>query len=213
MAGIQYVRNTDSTITSTYITDVGPGDAGTVTGFVNAVGVGTTTLSVGVNDGTYGAIQIANNTDASQSLRNTGITSQFYEVYDVRFINAPSPDGYNKAHLTHGSATTNNTFWYEDGSTVSAPVISFSAVTEPPVGSAQTAHSSGIPHYTNNANNTFSYVMTVTNATGEMYTQNRLVTAGNNNSKKFSSGGNKNYTDFAGAVSYTHLTLPTTSFV
>ena len=119
-------------------------------------------------------------------------------MYDLNFLNAASPDGFNKAHFTHGGATTNDTFWYEDASTVSAPVISFSAVTEPPVGSAQTAHSSGIPHYTNNANNTFSYVMTVTNATGEMYTQNRLVAAGNNNSKKFSSGGNKNYTDFAG---------------
>ena len=36
-AGTQYTRNTDSTITSNYITDVGPGDAGTVTGFVNAL--------------------------------------------------------------------------------------------------------------------------------------------------------------------------------
>ena len=131
VAGTQYTRNTDSTITSNYITDVGPGDAGTVTGFVNAVGVGTTVLSVGDNAGTYDSIQIANNTDASESLRNTGITSQFYEVYDVRFINAPSPDGYNKAHFTHDSATTNNTFWYEDGSGVSAPVISFSGITQP----------------------------------------------------------------------------------
>ena len=198
VAGTQYTRNTDSTITSSPITDIGPGDSGTVTGFVNAVGVGTTSLSTGSNNGTFGAIVISNNEDAANSVRNTGITSQFYEVYDLNFLNATSPDGFNKAHFTHGGATTNDTFWYEDASTVSAPVISFSAVTEPPVGSAQTAHSSGIPHYTNNANNTFSYVMTVTNATGEMYTQNRLVTAGNNNSKKFSSGGNKNYTDFAG---------------
>ena len=41
VAGTQYTRNTDSTITSNPITDIGPDDSGTVTGFVNAVGVGT----------------------------------------------------------------------------------------------------------------------------------------------------------------------------
>ena len=197
VAGTQYTRNTDSTITSNYITDVGPGDAGTVTGFVNAVGVGTTALSVGVNDGTYDAIQIANNTDASESVRNTGITSQFYEVYDVRFINAPSPDGFNKAHFTHGSATTNNTFWYEDGSSVSAPVISFSAVTNP--SSPTLSYSSGIPHYTQASANAFTYVLTVTNATGEMYIQNRLLNS-DGQGNAFQNSGHKNYNNFAGGT-------------
>ena len=197
VAGTQYTRNTDSTITSNYITDVGPGDSGTVTGFVNAVGVGTTSLSTGSNDGTYGAIQIANNGDAADSVRNTGITSQFYEVYDVRFINAPSPDGFNKAHFTHGSATTNNTFWYEDGSGVSAPVISFSAVTNP--SSPTLNYSSGIPHYTQASANAFTYVLTVTNATGEMYIQNRLLNS-DGQGFAFQNSGHKNYTDFAGGT-------------
>ena len=196
-AGTQYIRNTDSTITSNYITDVGPGDAGTVTGFVNAVGVGTTTLSVGDNAGTYGAIQIANNTDASESVRNTGITSQFYEVYDVRLLNAASPDGYNLAKLTHGSATTNSVYWYEDPSTVSAPVVSFGSVTTPSPG--VTTHSSGVPHYTNSASNAFTFVLTVTNASGDMYTQNTFLTSDNNGSA-FTNPGSKNYTNFAGGT-------------
>jgi hypothetical protein len=197
VAGTQYTRNTDSTITSNYITDVGPGDAGTVTGFVNAVGVGTASLSTGSNNGTYGSIQIANNEDASNSVRNTGITSQFYEVYDVRFINAPSPDGFNKAHFTHGSATTNNTFWYEDGSGVSAPVISFSGVTLP--SSPTLNYSSGIPHYTQASANAFTYVLTVTNATGEMYIQNKLLNS-DGQGNAFQNSGHKNYTDFAGGT-------------
>ena len=61
VAGTQYTRNTDSTISSNFINDVGPGDAGTVKGFVNAVGVGTTTLTTGIDNGTYDAIQIADN--------------------------------------------------------------------------------------------------------------------------------------------------------
>jgi len=197
VAGTQYTRNTDSTITSNYITDVGPGDAGTVTGFVNAVGVGTTALSVGDNAGTYGAIQIANNTDAAQSVRNTGITSQFYEVYDVRLINAASPDGYNLAKLTHGSATTNSVYWYEDPSTVSAPVISFSAITNP--SSPTLNYSSGIPHYTQASANAFTYVLTVTNATGDMYSNNTFLTSDGQGSA-FQNSGSKNYTNFAGGT-------------
>ena len=196
-AGTQYTRNTDSTITSNYITDVGPGDAGTVTGFVNAVGVGTTALSVGDNAGTYGAIQIANNTDAAQSVRNTGITSQFYEVYDVRLINAASPDGYNLAKLTHGSATTNSVYWYEDPSTVSAPVISFSAITNP--SSPTLNYSSGIPHYTQASANAFTYVLTVTNASGDMYSNNTFLTS-DGQGFAFQNSGSKNYTNFAGGT-------------
>ena len=196
-AGTQYTRNTDSTITSNYITDVGPGDAGTVTGFVNAVGVGTTALSVGDNAGTYGAIQIANNTDASESARNTGITSQFYEVYDVRLINAASPDGYNLAKLTHGSATSNSVYWYEDPSTVSAPVISFSAVTNP--SSPSYSYSSGIPHYTQASGNAFTYVLTVTNASGNMYSNNTFLNS-DGQGNAFQNSGSKNYTNFAGGT-------------
>ena len=197
-AGTQYTRNTDSTITTNYINDVGPGDVGTVTGFVNAVGVGTTTLDTGTNNAISGAVQIADNKDAAQSTRNTGITSQFYQVYDVRLLNAASPDGFNKAFLTHGSATTGEVFWYEDPSTVSAPVISFSGVTEPP--SPSFSYSSGIPHYTQASANNFTYVLTVTNASGDMYSNNTFVTQDNNSGTAFANSGNKSYTNFAGGT-------------
>ena len=118
-------------------------------------------------------------------------------MYDVRFINAASPDGYNKAHLTHGSATTNNTFWYEDGSTVSAPVISFSAITQP--SSPTLSYSSGIPHYTQASANAFTYVLTVTNASGEMYIQNRLLNS-DGQGNAFQNSGHKNYNNFAGGT-------------
>ena len=198
-AGTQYTRNTDSTITTNYINDVGPGDNGTVTGFVNAVGVGTTTLDTGTNNAISGAVQINDNKDASNSTRNTGITSQFYQVYDVRLLNASSPDGFNKAFLTHGSATTNEVFWYEDPSTVSAPVISFSGVTTPSSSSHNVAFSSGVPHYTQNAANTFTYVLTVTNASGDMYSSNTFLSSDGQGSA-FQNSGSKSYTNFAGGT-------------
>jgi len=196
-AGTQYTRNTDSTITTNYINDVGPGDNGTVTGFVNAVGVGTTTLDTGTNNATSGAVQIADNKDASLSTRDSGIDAEFYQVYDVRLVNAASPDGYNLAKLTHGSATTNSVYWYEDPSTVSAPVISFSGVTVP--SSPTVAYSSGIAHYTQASANTFTYVLTVTNASGDMYTKNTFLSSDGQGSA-FQNSGSKSYTNFAGGT-------------
>ena len=203
-AGTQYTRNTDSTVSTDYITEYGPGDSGTVEGWVNAVGVGTTTLNVsfGVaavksDNGTYGSLQIANDKDAYQSTRDVGITSLFYEVYDARLLDAASPDGYNKAHISQLGNSTADVFWYEDPSTVSAPVISFGPVTYP--SSPTYTYSSGIPHYTQSTNNNFTYVMTVTNASGDMYSTNTFVTD-DGQTGAFASPGDKNYTDFAGGT-------------
>ena len=207
VAGTQYTRNVDSTISTNSITDYGPGDSGTLTGYVNTVGVGTTTFGVsfglyaaGLNSPvTSGAIRITNNTDAADSARNTGITSLFYEVYDVKFLNAASPDGYNEAYITHGSNTTNSVYWYEDPSTVSAPVLSVTTTPVTPNTSTDVVvWSSGVPHYTESSNNAFNYVITCTNATGDMYTQNTFCTTAQTTG--FQDPGDKNYTNFAGGV-------------
>ena len=197
VAGTQYARNTDSTVSTATINDVGPGDNGTVIGFVNATNVGNITLDTNVNNGTNGALVISDNKDAANSTRDSGIDAEFYQVYDVRLLNAASPDGFNKAHINHGSANTQDVFWYEDPSTVSAPVISFSAITEP--SSPTLSYSSGIAHYTESANNTFTYVLTVTNASGDMYISNTLLSS-DGNGNAFASPGNKSYTDFAGGT-------------
>ena len=124
VAGTQYTRNTDSTITTNYITEYGPGDSGTVTGFVNAVGVGTTTLNV-----SFGVAAVSPTTEHTEHCRLQTIRMQrtvheilelalFYEVYDARLINAASPDGFNKAHISQLGNNTADVFWYEDPSTV-----------------------------------------------------------------------------------------------
>jgi hypothetical protein len=198
-AGTQYSRNIDNTVTSEYITEYGPGDAGTVTGFVNSVGVGTTTLSTGVNDGTYGSLQIANDKDAFFSTRNTGIASEFYEVYDARLINAPCPDGFNKAFIQQNALQTKKAFWYEDPSTVGAPILSVTTPVTPT--SPNLNYSSGVPHYTQNSANGFTYVITCENATGDMYyhaTDNFLASSGQTTG--FQNDGSKTYTNFGGTI-------------
>jgi len=207
-AGTEYYRNTDSTIRSDYLTQYGPGDSGTITGYVNAVGVGTTTLNISFglyavksDNGTYDSIQIANDKDATDSTRNTGITSLFYEVFDVRLLDAPSPDGYNKAHITHGSATTGSIYWYEDPSTVGTPDMTFGTVSTPDPSSHQIHYSSGVPHYKNHGNNAFSYVVSVENATGDMYyrstgsSTNKLLWS-EGATTGFTAGGTKLFNDF-----------------
>ena len=77
--------------------------------------------------------------------------------------------------------------------------MSFSAVTTPGSGGHTVAYSSGIPHYTQSANNNFTYVMTVENATGDMYTTNTFVTD-DGQTNGFQNPGDKNYTNFAGGV-------------
>ena len=197
LAGTVYSRNFDDTVTSNYITEYGPGDVGTVTGFINAVGVGTTDLSVGSNDGIYDSLQIANNKDAFFSSRNPGINSEFYEVYDARLIDAPSPEGFNKAFIQQFQYTTQKAFWYEDPSTITAPVLTVSTPIAPP--SPTLNYSSGVPHYTESSSNAFVYVITCENATGDMYTQNNFLSS-SGQTTGFQNGGTKSYTDFAGGL-------------
>ena len=196
LAGTLYFRNTDSTISTLAIQRRGPGDSGTVTALLNStVGVGTTTLSSGSNNGTYGSLVISNDQDAVI----TGITSGFYEVYDVNINNAICPDGFNSVSIRHvdGSNTYSTTkpFWYEDGSVISSPILTSTTPITP--SSPVTVFSSGIPHYTESSSNAFSYDISCQNATGDMYTTNVFLGSGGATTG-FSDGGSKSYTDFGG---------------
>ena len=203
VAGQEYWRNNDNTITTAWLTEYGPGDSGTVRGFVNAVGVGTTTLSTGTNDGTYDTLIIANNEDASNSTRNTGITSQFYQIYDTRLLNSPCLDGYNKVKIQQDSNNTTDLYWYEDPSTVGVPDMTFGTVSAP--GSPTLSYSSYVPHYTEAAGNAFSYVVSVENATGDMYyratgtSANKLLWS-ESQTTGFTAGGTKLFNQFGGGT-------------
>ena len=198
-AGTQYTRNTDSTVTTAYLNEYGPGNSGTVDGQVNGASVGSRAMTSGNDNGTYGALQIRNNEDASNSSRNPGIDAGFYQIYDARLINAASPDGFNYAQIVQDSAESTKPIWYEDPSAVNAPALAFGAVTAPNSATDVVAYSSGIPHYTENAANTFTYSMTLENGSGDMYTQNQVV-GGGSQTTGFTGGGSKNYTDFAGGT-------------
>ena len=76
-------------------------------------------------------------------------------------------------------------------------MIAFSGVTIP--SSPTVAYSSGIAHYTQASANTFTYVLTVTNASGDMYTQNTFLNSDGQGSA-FQNSGSKSYTNFTGGT-------------
>ena len=111
--GTSYPRNTVNTVTSTWLTEYGPGDDGEVFAMINFTSTwsrvmtsndvinpdNSITNDATSDDGTYGALQILNDKDAFFSSRNTGIASNFYEVYDSGILNASSPYGFNIAYI------------------------------------------------------------------------------------------------------------------
>jgi hypothetical protein len=212
--GTSYPRNTDNTVTSTWLTEYGPGDQGTVSAMINFTAEGSREMTtndvinpdnsisndVNSDDGTYGSLEIANDKDAFFSSRNTGIASDFYEVYDSRMVNANSPNGFNMAYIRHEVGA--NTFesqkylYYEDPSTVSAPSLTATTPITPALPVLN--YSSGIPHYTQSTSNAFVYDITCLNATGDMYSNYTFLTS-SGQTTGFQNGGNKNYGNFGGS--------------
>ena len=213
--GTSYPRNTTNSITSDWLTEYGPGDDGVVSAMVNYTVLGsremipndrvnpdnTITNDFYSDDGTYDALQIANDKDAFFSSRNPGIASNFYEVYDARMLNATAyPKGFNMAYLKQQIDAdifeTTKYLFYEDPSTVSAPSLISSAVTVP--SSPDLLYSSSVPHYTQSTNNNFTYTITCINATGDMYSNYTFLTTGGT-TLGFENPGNRNYGDFGGS--------------
>ena len=190
-AGTAYWLNLDNSVTTDYITQKGPADSGTLTGYVNNTSIGSTALKVsfglydaGTDNGIYNpsgisstlGLQVANEKDYADV---AGIASNFYEVLDVRILDAAAPVGFNSCYFTWGAYRSGTEFFYEEDNYPGAPDMTFGAVRTPTTGEHAVAYSSGVPHYTQSTNNAFTYVISVTNATGHFYysTTNRLLWA------------------------------------
>ena len=193
-AGDQIKRNTDSSITTDKIEDVGPGDSGTLTANISNTLSASITLTSDVNNASFGGLEVSDNKDASLSTRDSGIQAGFYQVYDVRFLNAPvGNDGLNEVYFEHSGNTTLKDYFYEDSSDPGAPTLTTSSLYIP--SSPDYSYSSGIPHYTNSTDNEFSYSLIAQNLSGDMYIQNQIATS--SQTSGFTHEGNKNYTDFS----------------
>ena len=194
-AGDQLKRNTDSSITTDKIQDVGPGDSGSLVGIISDTLSTSTTLTSDINSASVNGLELSDNKDASLSTRDSGIQADFYQVYDVRFVNAAvSGAGLNEVYFQHSGNTSAKGYFYEDSSLVSAPVLTTSSIYLP--SSQDVSYSSGVPHYTNSTDNEFSYSLFATNMSGDMYINNTVATS--SQTSGFTHQGNKTYVDFGG---------------
>ena len=213
VVGDTVLRNTDGSVSTELIEDVGPGDSGQVSAKISTATYDVaTTMSSGTNAVSALGLEISDNKDASLSTRDSGIQAGFYQVYDIRLVDAGLNNQVNGLHeisFTQSGQTTAKGYFYEDSSTVGAPTLTFSSLFMPV--SPNYSYSSGIAHYNSSADNTFHHSVIVGNASGDMYTSDNLVTttplgydeygvANQFGTVGFTDPGNKTYVDFGGTL-------------
>ena len=225
-AGTAYWLNLDNTVTTDYITQKGPADSGTLTGYVNTTSIGSTALKVsfglydaGSDNGIFNpsgisstlGLQVANEQDYADV---AGIASNFYEVLDVRILDAAAPVGYSSCFFTWGAYRSGTEYFYEEDNYPGAPDMTFSAVTTPATSDHVVNYSSGVPHYTQSTDNAFTYIISVLNATGHFYysTNNRLLWAENATTGFTRPDTYKTFNEFIGAGTTQGTHPPTQNF-
>ena len=198
VSGYSIKRNTDGSISTDKIQDVGPGDSGQVSAKISSATYDvSTTMTSDINSVSALGLEISDNKDASLSTRDSGIQANFYQVYDIRLLNAGlnnQVSGLHEVSFSHAGNTTDKGYFYEDESTPGAPTIVCSSVYSPM--SPIYNYSSGIPHYSNHVNNTHDWGVIISNASGDMYSNHTLVTT--SATSTFTDPGDITYTQLGG---------------
>ena len=155
--------------TTNTISNTGPGDAGTLTLYLNGEDQGSKEFSTDATpsaNGTFTDLIVSGNRDYNET--DPGIPAGFWYIFNSSAAGTVSA-GWNEVQLTHSTAgSTNVAQWFYDDGSVSAP--QFTNVTMSPPESPVYAYSSGIPHYTT-ANN-FVLTFDVNRLSGNTYPNN-----------------------------------------
>lgn len=166
---VSTVRRSASYTTNT-IANVGPGDSGTVTAYLNGTGAGNVALTSANSNGTYGNLVITNSVDYSVV---TGNASGFWRSFST-YATGSVPAGWNEVYINHSGAgaSTNVPSWYYDSSAPGTPTFSNANIT---LTSNSSTYSSTIPHF--NSSTTFTLTANVSKLSGDMYpTSDTFVT-------------------------------------
>lgn len=158
-----------STYTTNTINNAGPGDAGTLTVYLNSVSSGNITFNTNAipsGNGTHGNLVVTNNYDYYYA--NANIIPTFWYVFTSR-ATGTVPSGWNEVYISDSqTGNTNTVGWYYDSSTASAPTFSSKTITA--CASPGLTYSSTIPHYNSGTN--FVINFNVNNLSGNMYPNN-----------------------------------------
>jgi len=177
------------------IANVGPGDTGTITAYLNGADAGNVTLTANLDgNGTYSNLIISNNVD--YSVIDANVAAGFWSVFTADLAGSVA-DGWNEVYIADSATSNTNTpVWYYDSSNPGTPQFTSISVTEP--GSPSYTYTSTVPHYNNT--NAFDVQFNVNRLSGNMYpTSNTFITGTAGGA--FSAPSSVTYTD-AG------LTLP-----
>ena len=162
-----------ATFTTTAVTNVGPGNNGTVTAYVNGTPNGNVILT-GSNSNTANGNLYVYNVEDYHAVVST-VAAGFWSVFSTYATgSAGVPAGWNRVHITDtGTATsTNDAIWYYDASTTGTPAFANTSVT---LTSNNVTYSSTIPHFNNST--VFRLKGNVNNLSGDLYLTSPFVTS------------------------------------
>lgn len=158
-----------STYSTNTISNTGPGDAGTLTVYVNGTGAGNVSFNTGASptaNGVYSNLIVTNNYDYRNA--NANIAAGFWYVFTSQASGVVT-QGWNEVYLSDSAAgNTNTPNWYYDAAAPGTPV--FSNVTVTASASPSLTYSSTIPHY--NSGTQFSLGFSVNKLSGDLYPNN-----------------------------------------
>lgn len=162
------------TYTTNTIANAGPGDAGTLTVYLNSVNAGNITFypdATPTGNGTHGNLVITNNYDYHYA--NANILATFWYVFSSQ-ATGNVPSGWNEVYIADTQAGNTNTLgWYYDSSFTTPPIFSSKTITA--CASPSLTYSSTIPHYNSGTN--FNINFNVNRLSGNMYPNNgNLIT-------------------------------------
>ena len=143
---VQYVKRDNDFQVST-LTQVGPGNNGTLEIIRNGNSTSAVTFDDTVNNGTTtltDTLIISNNVDYGTI---SGDPLGFNFVYDAIAMGTNTvSEGWNTVKLTQGDAETNTVTWYSDQSDPGVPQVTNVSIT--PNATQHVVYSSSVPHYT-----------------------------------------------------------------
>jgi len=161
-----------SSYTTNAITNVGPGDSGTITALLNGVNAGQRILTTSLDgNGTYSNLIISNNVDYNAV--DSSIAEGFWSVFTADTAGTVSA-GWNEIQVTDSAASDTGTpDWYYDGSSPGTPQFTSTSMTADSTPSY--TYSSTLAHYNNT--NAFGIAASVNRLSGDMYpTSDNFIT-------------------------------------
>lgn len=159
-----------STYTTNVFDNLGPGNSGVLTVYVNGQNAGDVLFDTVSANGTYGDLTITDSKDYSLV---TGDAAGFWRSFDAQASGTVYP-GWNDIYLQHSAGSYTDTIgWYYDSSSPGTP--SFSNLSIQPLTETIT-YSSTIPHY--NTASTFELGVNVSNLSGDMFPTSNVFFTG-----------------------------------